>query len=129
MVPEDHPLVGHQEIAAVFQSFGRSCAEGIQGENLRRNELAIEAVPQRITTGSGDHQPKRVDRFSTMHGYYGDRNGAEQADASPGQDRVSLVHIRRALCRIRASSAMSMWARPGERPLYGFCRMGVGFRP
>jgi len=50
MMSKDHPLVGPNEIAAIFQALGGRGAHGIQGQHFGGNEFAVEPVTQSIGT-------------------------------------------------------------------------------
>ncbi len=103
MMSEDHPLVGDQEIAAVFQSLGRRRAQRIDRKNLRGDESAVEPVPQRVATSRGRDQPESVDRLSTMQRNHPQSQRAQQRDTSPQNHSESFIHGRRALLRIRVA--------------------------
>ena len=95
VMAEDDPLVGDQKVAAVFQAFGGSGAQGIESENLRRDELAVEAVSEGVAAGRGHDQPQRVDRFAAVHCDHADRGRSEQATAPQARIDKGLVHVRR----------------------------------
>ncbi len=72
MMAEDYPFVGYKKVAAIFQSLGGSGAQGIDGENLRSNEAAVEAISQGIATGRRYDKPESIDGLAAVDRHYAD---------------------------------------------------------
>src|SRR5579862_8649243 len=112
MMAKDHPFIGHQEIATVFEALSRRRSKSVERENLRRNELAVKAVAEGVTAGRCCNQPKCVNRLFAMNGYCGDGQRTQGANGPPSEKRQSLSHVRSALCRIcRRSATLKYRAR------------------
>ena len=64
VVSVNHPLVGRNKIAAVFQPLGRRRPQRIKRQYPRGDKFAVKAVSQGIAAERRRHQPNRVDGFS-----------------------------------------------------------------
>ncbi len=57
VVPENDPLVGHQEVAAIFEALRGGGAKAIEGQNFGSDEFAVKTISQRVAAGGSRHQP------------------------------------------------------------------------
>ena len=57
VMSEDDPLVGDEEVTAVFQAFRGRGAEGIESKYLDGDEFAVEAISEGVAAGCRCHQP------------------------------------------------------------------------
>ena len=73
VMSEDDPLVGDEEVAAVFQAFRGRGAEGIDSKYLGGDELAVEAISEGVAAGCRCHQPQGINRLLAMNGDDSDR--------------------------------------------------------
>ncbi len=85
MVPEDHPFVGGNKVAAIFQPLGRCGALSIQDQHFGRDELAVETVTERVGADGRDHQPHGIDLLAPMERDCGQSQGSQHCDRQPGQ--------------------------------------------
>ena len=85
VVPEDHPFVGGDKIAAIFQTLGGRGALRIQDQNFRRNELAVETVSDGVGTNRRDHQPHCIDLLASMKCDRGQGQRSQNCDREPNQ--------------------------------------------
>ena len=92
MVTEDDPFVSTDEIASILEALGGGGAEWIQKQDLDRDELAVEAVSDSVSTNGCDHQPHRADLFSTMKGDGADGDCAQQRYGYPHQSSKKCSH-------------------------------------
>ena len=54
-MPEDNPFIGGKEVPAVFQALSWSGALWVQRQNFRSDELAIEAISERVCADGGGY--------------------------------------------------------------------------
>jgi len=92
VVAEDHPFIGDEKIAAVFQALSGSGAKAVEGKNFGGDEAAVEAITQRVATGRGHDQPKGVDGFATMQSNRADGERSQRRNGTPKQKLKRLIH-------------------------------------
>ena len=90
MMAEHDPFVRHQKIATVFQSFGRGGAQGIERENLRRDEFAVKTISEGVAAGRSHDQPQGVNRFTAVNGDHANRRRLPSSPTAP-QARIDTV--------------------------------------
>ena len=66
MMPEDNPFIGRKEVPAIFEALGRGRTLRIECQNFRRDELAIEAISERVSADGSRHEPQRIDLLTAM---------------------------------------------------------------
>src|SRR5947209_497447 len=93
MMPEHHPLIGGNEVAAVLQALRRGGTHGIERQHLRRNKLAVEAKPERVHADCGHYQPHRVDLLAPAQGNGRDRQRAEATYRDPCESFNYFSHF------------------------------------
>jgi len=94
VVPEDHPLVGGNEVAAVFETLGGSGAQRVKRQYFGGNETTVETIADRIGRNGSDDQPEGIDLLAAVQGDGGEREGSEQADGNPEDDANEFGHGR-----------------------------------
>jgi hypothetical protein len=102
MMSEDHPLIGDDEVAAVFEALGGRGAEGIKSQNLRCNELAVKAKSKGVTARGRDHQPQSADRFAAVNGDDSHSQRAKRGNRPPDEDGQEFAHVRGSIVAHRA---------------------------
>jgi hypothetical protein len=85
VVTEDHPFVSTDKIASILEALGGGGAKRIQKQDLDRDELAVEAVSDGVSTNGCYHQPHSADLFTTMEGDGADGDCAQQRYPHPHQ--------------------------------------------
>jgi hypothetical protein len=87
MVPEKHPAVRGDEVAAVVQPLGRSRPAIVELENLAGDEESVEPVADRVGTDGGREEPDGIDAFSTAEGHDSEGRRAENGNRGPDEER------------------------------------------
>src|SRR5438067_9698790 len=118
MVSENHPFVGGNKVAAVFQTLGRSGALRIKSKNLGGDELAVKAIANRIAANCSCDQPKRIDLLTAMQSDGGQRKRTEDRNSNPKNtaelhERESIVAGFKPASKLNVSSAQQQWRRVG----------------
>jgi hypothetical protein len=92
MVAEYDPPVGRHEVAAIFVEYGRGFSVGIEREDLRGDELTIEAIADEVGTDGRCQQPRSADRFASRESQIGKGAGAGDRDEDPEEGGEDSVH-------------------------------------
>ena len=93
MVPEYHPFVRRDEVAAVFQAFGGGGPHGIESQDLGRDELAVEPIAESIATSRGNYQPHGIDLLTPVQGDGSHGQHAHEGNRDPYRDTKSFWHL------------------------------------
>src|SRR5262249_45273762 len=108
VMPEHHPAVGGDEIAAIVQALRRGRSRGVEREDARRDEGAVEPVRERVAGDGGDDEPDRVHRLTAHERKDRDRRGADECHQQPSDGAQGVVHTARRR-RQRRSGTQGEW--------------------
>jgi hypothetical protein len=86
MMAKDHPFIGDQKIASVFEPLGRSGPQAIERQDFYRDKTAVEAVSEGIAAGRRHYQPHGVNRLAASNGNHRHCGRAEQGDRAPNKN-------------------------------------------
>src|SRR2546423_13711749 len=92
MMAKHNPFIGRLIIMSVAEALGRRGAMVIEGHHARRDEFSVEAKPDQIGTGGGDHQPDAVDVFTAVERNGPQANGGQGSDANPEETGEKAGH-------------------------------------
>src|SRR5262249_10105656 len=118
VMPEHHPAVGGNEIAAVVQALCRGRSRGVEREDARRDEGAVETVRERVAGDGRDDEPDRVHRLAAHEREDRDRRGADERHQQPPDGAPGVVRTARRW-RQRRIGTQSEWgsrAAPAPAP-------------
>ena len=90
VVAEDDPAVRRREVAPVVQAIGGGEARIVEGKDARRDERAVEAIPDGVGQQGRDEQPRRADLLAAREA----RNASAPAPATATSDQPSTEATR-----------------------------------
>ena len=120
VVAEDDPPVCWHEVAAVVEPHRRSRPRRVEGKDVGRDELAVEAIRDRVDAEGGDEEPGGADLLPPREGDGGKAAGAGEGDGGPGQGRTEAGHAERFFSRWRRGECPPR-AGPGQRISFLAC--------
>ena len=119
VMAEHDPTIRRHVVSAVFEANGRRRPVLVEGEDLRRDHLAIEAIGDDVSADGCGEQPCGVDRFAPRRGDVSERGGPRNGEEEQKHPRVTTWTCGGSSGEMRESAGWSKneqgWAE--NRPL------------